>query len=560
MGFTGFMRWVVQLCLCCLLAVPWCCPAGHARNVARELDSLRRIYRQDTLRPDLNVVYRLAALYYYDVGTYEAYTEALRLAHRGLALSLGRKDHNCAFQFNYLIGLVYETRDQDHDEALEYLRAAQQVARRLRDTVKIRNCYYHITKSYVKSNRAHQALPWLDSLEVWHRLADQATFACLYYSVRARVYQGLQRHAEALRSFELAEQMGRRYNATERPSLLNDVYRDQGYFFLDRQDYARALAVSDKWKTVLDSGLVALSADWQKQRGLALAGLGRWEEAYKSLRITNDLASRNQSDRSAQELNRLRAQLGMQKKIQENELLSEQNKRSRLQLQASIGGLVLLAVALAGFYGWYRFRQRLLHTQLRLTEMKTREQDRELQMLALQNATLDQERRLHEQAENQARLQLEIETQQAREQQQAILHELTLTTLRLTERQATLEDLLDRLAVLKQEEETRLPALLGQLEKSLTTTLNTLAENHDELITRYEAANADFFTRLRQTYGEFSRSEIRLIVLSRIGKSIKDVATLLNIEPESVKMARYRLKKKLHLEAHQGLEEFLHSF
>jgi len=54
-----------------------------------------------------------------------------------------------------------------------------------------------------------------------------------------------------------------------------------------------------------------------------------------------------------------------------------------------------------------------------------------------------------------------------------------------------------------------------------------------------------------------STNDYRLAALISLNLSIKESATLLNISPNSVKTARYRLRTKLNVETGQDLFVFL---
>ncbi|MEZ4827610.1 MAG: LuxR C-terminal-related transcriptional regulator [Bacteroidia bacterium] len=48
-----------------------------------------------------------------------------------------------------------------------------------------------------------------------------------------------------------------------------------------------------------------------------------------------------------------------------------------------------------------------------------------------------------------------------------------------------------------------------------------------------------------------------MITLMKMNLSTKEIATILNITPESVNKARYRLRKKLNLDTDQNLQQFI---
>jgi DNA-binding CsgD family transcriptional regulator len=54
-----------------------------------------------------------------------------------------------------------------------------------------------------------------------------------------------------------------------------------------------------------------------------------------------------------------------------------------------------------------------------------------------------------------------------------------------------------------------------------------------------------------------SPAEIRLCCLLKLNLPSKDIAAILSISPDSLRIARYRLRKKLNLDAKANLNTFL---
>ena len=52
-------------------------------------------------------------------------------------------------------------------------------------------------------------------------------------------------------------------------------------------------------------------------------------------------------------------------------------------------------------------------------------------------------------------------------------------------------------------------------------------------------------------------NELRLCAYFRIGMSIKQIAQILNVSPESIRIHRYRLKKKLMLGEEENIDDFI---
>ena len=73
----------------------------------------------------------------------------------------------------------------------------------------------------------------------------------------------------------------------------------------------------------------------------------------------------------------------------------------------------------------------------------------------------------------------------------------------------------------------------------------------------FESINKNFYTRLKQTYPEISPNDLKVCALIKLNMSIKEMSSILNISPDSVKTARYRLRKKLCLNADENLTNFI---
>ncbi len=107
----------------------------------------------------------------------------------------------------------------------------------------------------------------------------------------------------------------------------------------------------------------------------------------------------------------------------------------------------------------------------------------------------------------------------------------------------------------KKIEKTDLLGIFSLLENTLST------ENEwDEFKLKLEELNPNFYDNLTSKHSRLTKSEIRLLVLIRIGYTQKEIANLLNIAPESVKKARTRVRKKLNLDGNVKLNIYLKDF
>jgi len=72
-----------------------------------------------------------------------------------------------------------------------------------------------------------------------------------------------------------------------------------------------------------------------------------------------------------------------------------------------------------------------------------------------------------------------------------------------------------------------------------------------------EKVNHSFRAKLKDSHPSLTPNEIHLASLLLLKLNTKEIATIKNVSPNSVKVLRYRLRKKLNLETSTNLSEFL---
>ncbi|WP_373523968.1 tetratricopeptide repeat protein [Aquiflexum sp.] len=79
----------------------------------------------------------------------------------------------------------------------------------------------------------------------------------------------------------------------------------------------------------------------------------------------------------------------------------------------------------------------------------------------------------------------------------------------------------------------------------------------DDFRKNFEKVHEDFFQKLHQHAVGLTPSELRLASLMRMNLSSKDIASSLNISPDSLRISRYRLRKKLAIGKGESLQQFI---
>jgi tetratricopeptide (TPR) repeat protein len=74
---------------------------------------------------------------------------------------------------------------------------------------------------------------------------------------------------------------------------------------------------------------------------------------------------------------------------------------------------------------------------------------------------------------------------------------------------------------------------------------------------RFESIYPQFFTRINKSGIVVTEAEVRILVLMRLNLKSKDMANILGISPQSVRVCKMRLKKKLLTQDYETVEDFL---
>ena len=135
--------------------------------------------------------------------------------------------------------------------------------------------------------------------------------------------------------------------------------------------------------------------------------------------------------------------------------------------------------------------------------------------------------------------------------------ELASQTLHLVQKNTFIQELKENLEKIKQS-----PELFKIEFRRLVMLLKKeSAEDKDwEIFKSYfTEVHNNFDLKLKDVYPEINEKEIRLASFLRMNLSTKEIASMLNVLPDSVLKSKYRLKKKLNLDKETDLNQFLNT-
>ncbi|MFK7926091.1 MAG: tetratricopeptide repeat protein [Bacteroidia bacterium] len=134
--------------------------------------------------------------------------------------------------------------------------------------------------------------------------------------------------------------------------------------------------------------------------------------------------------------------------------------------------------------------------------------------------------------------------------------ELVSYTFNFVQKNELISSLKAELKALKPDLNDNNRAKLDALGKKIDAALR-VDKDWSDFRKHFESVHPQFIKRLNQEYPDLTKNEFKLIALLRLNLSSKEISAILGISPDSVKTARYRLRKKLGLNNQDDLFQFL---
>ncbi len=155
-----------------------------------------------------------------------------------------------------------------------------------------------------------------------------------------------------------------------------------------------------------------------------------------------------------------------------------------------------------------------------------------------------------------ALIQAESKTEKLKEEIQLKESELTSYTLNFVQKNELLQDVKSALTDLLKGADDAQKKKLKSLSRLIDSTVR-IDEDWDGFRKHFEATHKGLISTIKERYPSLTQNDLRLLALVRINLSSKEIGSMLGIAPESVKTARYRLRKKMALDSKENLFDFL---
>ncbi|MBL0744731.1 tetratricopeptide repeat protein [Chryseolinea lacunae] len=426
------------------------------------------------------------------------------------------------------LGLVYYNIRQP-DVALARHREALKIYEDTKDLSGMAYTYGCLGRLYEKKQRYPEALDFQHkALAHYEKVNDIRGTSTILENIGS-IYEDLEKFDTASHYFQRSLHL----NELTRDSLsmivnlnnLADVYRKTGKnepaITYSTQALKLARRLNDKYQVT--------SAYKDLSKVYSQAGL--YEEAYQSLEKGRTLYEEIYGEETRRQVALLQTLFELERKNGEIQVLESDRQLNSVTKVSLIAGIVLLALLAAAIIS----RQRLKIRQDKEV-IERKESQQKLMQAELENAHLH-ERQLQHELENKSK-------------------SLTAHTLHIISKNKMMEDIRAKLHDTLQEE-------AKEQRKKITNLVKLIDHNFvqdkdwDDFRSIFEQVHQNFFEQLQKISSDITASDARLAALIRLNLPSKDIATILGISPDSLRISRYRLRKKLKLNAGDSLTNFI---
>lgn len=151
---------------------------------------------------------------------------------------------------------------------------------------------------------------------------------------------------------------------------------------------------------------------------------------------------------------------------------------------------------------------------------------------------------------------LHLKERQLQDQIEYRNKQITTHTLNIIQKNEMLRDMRAQLEEIVKTTEGAPHSSLKKLLKTIDESFR-LDKDWEEFKLYFEQIYTGFYAKLKVSYPDLTNQELRHCALIRLNLNNNECASILGISPNSIKVSRTRLRKKLNLESNQSLTDFV---
>ena len=445
------------------------------------------------------------------------------------------------------LGAVYQYARQ-YPLAFKYYQDALSINKALNNSEGIAETLGWIGHYYEKLGATGEAISYQHkALKLFNQQKAESQKVAKIYDNLGSLYEDLAVYDSAYyyfqKSYQNNKNSGKLSNQITNLNNIGDVYRKTGYLqkAVVYADSALALAKKLGLKYQMRSAfkdlskIYALKNDFKNSYIYLDSALAIYTEIFNS-----ESAQRMTQLQSLYESQRKEAQIAQLKEEQQT------NKKLRIALMSA---LILVLVAAIAIFRYQKLKLKS-NKQFNDQQEKLLSAEQEILMIDLKNSMLNEQNLRAE------LLNRKLIEKQLREELSLKSQSLTTHTLSLIRKNNFLDSLKEKLITIKKLDKINSQKAISQLIESIHL-YSEQEEDWTEFQRIFEEVHTDFFTNLKSEFPKLSSTELKLAALLKLNLSSKDISTILGISQDSLRVARYRLRKKLNLSKGSNLIAYL---
>jgi len=434
---------------------------------------------------------------------------------------------------NY-IGNIYYYNKQPQKAILEFNEALI-LYKKIEHKKGIAETYGQIGHIYEKK-LAYDSAYYFQKLALYHLLqqTDSTGLAKIYENIGS-IMEDKQQFDSAMFYYTYALQLNQRFNnqiaQLEIINNIGDVYRKTGNAVkgLYYSKLAMQLSLQLEEKYQLSSAYRDMARCFEL--------LKQYDSAFFYTELGRSLLQDIYTTENSKQIALMQTLFDTEKK---NTEIAKLNGERRISITITIATILVLLLLI--LLAWVINNRQKLKIKI---EREINEANQ--QMLATQNGLLEAKLKNKELEETNLKQELEIKSK-----------ELSSHILHLIQKNEVLETLRNDLQELikdeKRDQKKQIKQVLQKINFSFTQ--DTYWE---EFRLIFDKVHQSFFSNLQKISTDLSATELRLLALIKMNLSSQDIATLLGITSDSLRVTRYRIKKKLKLHQEASLSTFIQS-
>lgn len=425
------------------------------------------------------------------------------------------------------IGLLYKDLE-DYDNAIQYLEEAYELRKLIKNPRLIASSTNNLATVYYETDNFEKAKAFYENyLGFAKKMNDKRALAGAYSNL-GNISVQENNIAEAISYYINANDLFKNIGDTENLAL---TFVNLATLEYNQKNYAKSQAY---YEEALKNAEKSGSLSYLKEAYLGLTDsnhqLKNYDASYANFQMYTKMQDSLFKKDLSEKVAYYQEQYEAEKKAKEIQILKTETIKKDKDIALSksyrnwaIVFSILLIITLLLLYNRYKIRQKsfqlkeiVLTKEKIASELQTKLQKKELELKAV---------------------------------------ELSSLTMKSLQKNKLLEELNSKITAFKDNEISK-DNFIKELNGIVKQGLNF--DDHWETFQKhFTNVHPNFFKALNAEYPNLTNNDLKACAYIRMNLSTKEVATLTNVTPKSVKMTRYRLKKKLNLGAEDDLKNFL---